>query len=304
MDPIRKEAAVIRTDGVQEIEVREGLSPEAFHREYVERNKPVILRKAADEWKHRWTPDMLKQRFGDRKIVAERDELYQNQKSKQQLRLAELLDSVLAGSQEWRVRASSSGFLNEVPELKEDLDQHNFKEQYFPGPATILSNFWISPQGNTSVMHHDTFFENLNCMIHGKKHFVFIPPSDTKLVYPHFMNESPVNPHQPDLAKFPKFVRAHLSQGTIESGDILYIPQFWWHFTTALEPCINLNIWTKPSWRSVRKVLATMPLSSQVTYTVMFNDRIYKSFMKNMRAVHKVYESVLRKDKSAAAPAH
>jgi hypothetical protein len=294
---------MIRTDGIQEIEVREDLSPEAFHREYVERNKPVVLKKAAEEWRHRWTPDMLKKRFGDRKIVAERNELYQNQKTKETLSLAELLDSVLDGSLEWRVRTSSAGFLNNVPELKQDLEENNFKERYFPGPATILSNFWISPQGNTSVMHHDTFFENLNCMIHGRKHFLFIPPSDTKLVYPHFMNESPVNPHKPDMEKFPKFARAHLSQGTIESGDILYIPQFWWHYTTALEPCINLNIWTKPSWASVRRVLSTMPLSSQLTYTVMFNDRIYSSFMRNMRNVHKAYEFVLRRGKGSAKEA-
>jgi hypothetical protein len=282
-----------------EIDSRKGLSPEEFRREYVDTNTPVILREAAAEWKHRWTPELLKEKFGDRTILAEHDELYQNQKTKLQMRIADVLDSILSDSLDIRVRASAAAFLDECPELKEDLARYNFKNRYFPEQVKTLSNFWISPRSNTSVMHHDTFFENLNTMIWGRKHFVFIRPSDTHRVYPHFMNESPVNPIEPDLEKFPKFAGAPMQQGTIEAGDILYIPQFWWHFTTALEPCININVWTKASHASMRRVTSTMPLSSQITYFVLYHDKLYAWFIRNMRTIHQMYTGLLPRQRTA-----
>jgi hypothetical protein len=283
-----------RTD-IPEIDYRADLSPEIFRREYVEASKPVILKGAAAEWRNRWTPDLLKSKFGDRLILAERDELYQTQKTRTKMRIADVIDSVLSESLELRVRASSAAFLDQCPELKEDLDKYDFKSRYFPEKVKTLSNFWISPRTNTSVMHHDTFFENLNAMIYGRKNFIFISPAQTHRIYPHFMNESPVNPLAPDLAKFPKFEGVEMQQGTLEAGDILYIPQFWWHFTTALEPCINLNIWTKASHAAVRRVTSTMPLSSQITYTVLYYDKLYDWFMRNMRSIHKLYSGLLPK---------
>ena len=289
---------------IPEIDVREGLSPEELRREYIEKNRPVVLKNAAPYWRHRWTPELLRNQYGERLILAEHDELYQNQKTKKTMRISELVDSVLSESLTLRVRTSSAAFLNAVPELKKDLETDNFSRRYFDWDGDILSNFWISPRRNTSVMHHDTFYENLNCMIWGRKSFIFIAPKDTSRIYPHFMNESPVNPLQPDLAKFPRFAGVELLQGTIEAGDILFIPQFWWHFTTAEEPCINLNIWLKAPWRSTWRVLSTMPLSSQVTYTILYNGKLYKWFMRNMRSVHNLYTRLLPGKKEAAAPAH
>jgi jumonji domain-containing protein 7 len=285
---------------IPEIDYREGLSPADFRREYVAANRPVVLRGAAGEWRNRWTPELLKAQFGERTILAEHDELYQNQKTKVRLRIADLIDSILAGSLHLRVRAASAAFLDECPELKADLARHDFKNRYFPEQVKTLSNFWISPRSNTSVMHHDTFFENLNTMIYGSKNFIFISPAETRRVYPHFMNESPVNPLAPDLQKFPRFAGVELLQGTLTAGDILYIPQFWWHFTTALEPSINLNIWTKAPYREVRRVTARMSASSYLTYSVLYNDKLYDWFMRNMRAIHRLYSGLLSRRRAPA----
>jgi len=293
-------SAPSRTD-IPEIDYRVDLAPEEFRRDYVEANRPVILKGAIPEWRNRWTPDLLKEKFGDRTIVAEREELYQNQKTRMKMRIDEVIDSVLSGSLKLRVRASSAAFLAQCPELQADMERYDFKSRYFPEQVKTLSNFWISPCTNTSVMHHDTFFENLNAMIFGRKNFVFIPPSATHRIYPHFMNESPVNPLEPDFAKFPKFKGVELQQGTIEAGDILYIPQFWWHFTTALTPCINLNIWTKASRSAVRRVTRTMPLSSHLTYSVLYHDQLYDWFMRNMRSIHNLYSGMLPKRKATSA---
>lgn len=274
---------------MKEVDARPGdLSREEFHREYVERNRPVLLKGGANEWKLRWTPEMLKEKFGERLIRVERNEQFQNEKTNFKMKLSDALDSMIAGSQEVRVRFASASFFAAVPELKADFEANNFRARYFPDLSQPQSTFWVSPNGNTSVMHHDTFFENLNAMILGKKHYVFIPPWETPRTYPHFMNESPVNPNEPDLAKYPKFAGVELYEATSEPGDLLYLPQFWWHFTTALEFTINLNIAAKAPHAAMKKVLRTMPLSSRIVYPFLYNEKLHDWFVARSRSVHNV----------------
>jgi hypothetical protein len=286
---------------MKEVDIRPGdLTREEFHREYVEHNRPVLLKGGAGEWQYRWTPEMLKERFGDRLIRVEGNETFQNEKVHFKMPLGEALDKMQAGSQEVRVRFASASFLAAVPELQADFEANNFRARYFPDLAQPQSTFWVSPTGNTSVMHHDTFFENLNAMIYGRKHYVFIPPWETPRVYPHFMNESPVNPNEPDLAKYPKFAGVELYQAVSEPGDLLYLPQFWWHFTTALEFTINLNIAAKAPKAAMNKVLSTMPLSSRIVYPFMHNDKLQDWFIGHSRKVHQLYVSLTSRRAAAS----
>ena len=287
---------------MQEVDVRAAgdLSREDFHREYVDRNWPVLLKGGASEWKNRWTPEMLKEKFGERLIRVERNELFQNEKTNFKMKLGDALDKMIAGSQEVRVRFASASFLAAVPELKADFEANNFRARFFPDLSQPQSTFWVSPTGNTSVMHHDTFFENLNAMIYGRKHYVFIPPWETRRIYPHFLNESPVNPNEPDLRKYPKFAGVELYQVVSEPGDLLYLPQFWWHFTTALEFTINLNIAAKAPRASMQKVLTRMPLTSRVAYNVLHNDKLLDWFIGRARAVHNVYSHLVSRKAAAS----
>jgi hypothetical protein len=286
---------------MKQVDVRPGnLSREELHRDYVERNRPVLLKGGAGEWKFRWTPEMLKQRFGERLIRVEGNETFQNDKTNFKMKLGDALERMAAGSQEVRVRFASASFFAAVPELKAEFEANNFRRRYFPDLPQVQSTFWISPTGNTSVMHHDTYFENLNAMIFGRKHYVFIPPWETPRIYPHFLNESPINPNEPDLEKYPDFAGVELYEATSEPGDLLYLPQFWWHFTTALEFTINLNVAAKAPKPAMRKVLRDMPLKSRVVYPVLYNDALLKWFVGRARSVHRVYSSVFSRKVAAS----
>jgi peptidyl-lysine (3S)-dioxygenase / protease len=284
-----------------EIEVREGLSAEEFNRQYVAANRPVILKGGATRWSHRWTPEILKERFGDRILPADGNQLFQNNKISHSLRFGDILDSIISGSLEYRVRVATQNLLKTVPELAEDLEREDYFQDWFPGAGKQVSTFWISPPNNTTVMHHDTYIENLNAQIHGRKTFVMIPPSDTRRVYPHFMSESPINPWQVDTGKFPAFADASVQEGTLEPGDVLYIPQFWWHTAKALEPTINVTFAKKATRSSMTRVLMHMPMPALVVYEALYSEGVQRWLKRNERRLHRAYVSLLRKNPQEAA---
>ena len=41
--------------------------------------------------------------------------------------------------------------------------------------------------------------------------------------------------------KFPKFQEVEFKSIILEPGDVLYVPQLWWHYVQALETSISIS---------------------------------------------------------------
>jgi lysine-specific demethylase 8 len=267
------------------IEQRADLKAEEFIAEYVRKNRPVILKNGAPYWRERWTPIWLKERFGNREVVAETDEKYLHEKAKKRIPLADLVDMVLSGSRE--LRLFSMSFLSQVPELLNEFQEHNQFESYLPGADSAQRVFWILPNGNTTVLHHDTFFDNLNVQIYGRKQFILMPPSAYKSLYVHLFSESPLDPREIS-PEYPRFVGADLWEGIVEPGDMIFVPQFWWHFVISIGICINVNSWVKATTGSVKEVTSQMPLAPRYFYRAYRQDLTKRLIDKNVRTAHRV----------------
>lgn len=112
----------------------------------------------------------------------------------------------------------------------------------------------------------------------GRKKFVLYSPKDSRFLYPRKLVDSPLAwfdeteavfcseiPFEKgieniDSAKFPLFKYATPLEVDLSSGDSLFIPTHWWHFTYALEPCVIIaDFWDAPlrrwgfpiAWRSL-----------------------------------------------------
>lgn len=128
-----------------------------------------------------------------------------------------------------------------------------------------VANMWMGRGGSKSVIHYDDQ-DNINCMITGKKRFVFMHPKykeqfeahpnskknkfgwvDTDLDrraegYGAFFGKVDVD--KMDLIKYPGWSSVEWSYVDLYPGDCLYIPYQWYHQVTA-EPVrsINVHIW-------------------------------------------------------------
>jgi Cupin-like domain len=102
-------------------------------------------------------------------------------------------------------------------------------------------------------------------LLTGRKQFVLFSPKDTPYLYPRrlrgsglawfdeteavFCSEIPfeLGLDAIDRTRFPLFDRATPLFAELEAGDCLYIPTHWWHFTTAVEPCVVVvEFWDAP----------------------------------------------------------
>ena len=200
------------------------IAPEEFHQHYVAHHRPVVIRNAVKYWNAtwRWTDEYLASQFGNvkMKIETKDDNKYS---SPSNMRFKEFLNAY---------KSEDLYMVDEVlPQMREDvilptcLRCEEMTDRFF------VSFFWMSSGGTSSQIHVDTD-ENLLCVIHGAKTLLLVSPlyshevhaDDTQIV-----GVSMINPTAVDFEKFPLAKNIRYEIAHISDGDLMYIPQLWWH---------------------------------------------------------------------------
>jgi hypothetical protein len=118
----------------------------------------------------------------------------------------------------------------------------------FAGSVSAAPHLWIGPAGAVSPLHYDSV-DNLFAQIRGSKAFIVFDPAQSDYLYSHPQESqtphiSRVNPEHPSLTLFPKFAFAEPFHGTLNSGDLLFIPKGWWHHVRSLTDSMSVNLWS------------------------------------------------------------
>jgi hypothetical protein len=224
-----------------------------FLKEYLAKNRPVIIENAVPQWAalRDWTPEFFRSSFGDREVEVTYGV---------HMKLGELIDAVLASTME-----KPGPYLHKViihqhmPELLPYLSPEN--EYGFPRRlcSTLMPKRFHRPDGflklliggvggKFPLMHYDS--DNSNAVIteiYGDKEFVLFSPEDTPYVYPHENSKQTAQVDDldhPDLTRFPDFIKATQYRGIIGPGEAMFVPSGWWHaarvVTTSISVCTNM----------------------------------------------------------------
>ena len=142
-----------------------------------------------------------------------------------------------------------------------------FGDEVF-GTQCDAANLWIGDERSLSTIHRDSSYENMYCVLKGRKVFYLLPPFATPFLgekeYPNACWElngttwdlvpeadttswveidvqSPIqackiHPEYKNVAKF-------LQKVVVEEGQILYLPAGWWHQVTQETETIACNYW-------------------------------------------------------------
>ncbi|CDW52010.1 Cupin 8 domain containing protein [Trichuris trichiura] len=136
-------------------------------------------------------------------------------------------------------------------------------------------NIWLS-NGNTLGKLHFDEYENFLCQLRGKKQVILTDPQSNdrlhegyiveamltykngtfvrdKLLQSTALTMSPIDITYPDFEKFPSLRDLKWLNCTIEPGDILYIPSFWWHEVQSFPDVdenrnLAVNFWYPRFW--------------------------------------------------------
>ena len=115
-------------------------------------------------------------------------------------------------------------------------------------PPQVMPRLWIG--GPVRTQTHNDRDHNLACVIAGRRRFVLFPPTEVANLYVGPLDNPPplslVDPEAPDLTRFPHYRQAHAAAQVawLEPGDALFVPKYWWHHVTSLDPYnAMVNYW-------------------------------------------------------------
>lgn len=137
----------------------------------------------------------------------------------------------------------------ELPELKNEL----IFPTYIINTEDIKEiNLWVGPGGNTSPLHYDRA-NNFFIQLYGTKKFWLADPMQFNNIYPNSCFSkaaymSKVNLYTPDNIKYPKFSKVNFIDFTIEAGEMLFLPAYWWHQVYSVDTTVSMNIWCSSVW--------------------------------------------------------
>lgn len=265
------------------VDVREGLTPEEFRAEYLNR-KPVLMRGAVADMPaaSKWSAEHLGSVAPDQ-IVR----LKVGKVSEGRTETVRLEDYTRALT-EWEAETAGvddpgdpPGYLHDVPllsiipSLRADLEP--FPTEFFPPffreKWWAFTQFFVGPSRALTPLHFDTLLtHNLFFQLHGSKKFVMVDAADRDKSYTFNWRWSAVDPDAPDLDRFPAFKDATVRTCVVESGDMFYMPPGTLHKVTSLSQSVSFNIdWHDPrsAIRGITAVRHGMPLQN-LRYNLLF----------------------------------
>ena len=249
-----------------EIETYESkdLSIDSLKRMYTEDIRPVVLRGYAKEYDcvRLWSPEYFKKNYGQFKIFYTSTEKIVNDDGKL---LSDFIDDVVSGSKNRAYIENSSDIFNTFPELHDQLGLDNVA-QYLGDYASYhkIAQLFFGGVGTGAVYH---CANELNCFlnIYGKKKWFFVHPKYSIAMYSTLMNKGYfvgsfvkhkaskgfLEAHTPLYNRIPKLTI------TLEPGDLLINPPWWWHAINNLTP-VTISVATR--WNILADYIRQSPL--------------------------------------------
>lgn len=229
----------------------DAISKEVFLRDYFIPQKPVVIENAVNDWPaiSKWNLDYMGQVAGEKQVPLYDDRPVNHKdgfnEPHAEMKMGEYVK--LLKSEPTKYRIFLWNILKEVPALQHDFDFPDFGLKL----KKKLPMLFFGGRDSYTFMHYDIDMANIfHIHFEGKKECILFPPSQTKYLYkvPHSLiaHES-IDFEHPDYDKWPALKSAVGMKTTLRHGDILYMPEGYWHYMKYVTPgfSMSLRAWPK-----------------------------------------------------------
>lgn len=229
------------------------LSKEAFFETYVKSQKPVVIESFMEEWNATtmWTLDYIKEKGKDKTVPLYDNRIGTNETDKKfnephlYKPLSEYIEDLKKGPTPYRIFLYN--LLKKVPSLQKDFSFPKIKGVRFLKNLPML---FFGGEGSKVFMHHDIDYANiLHFHFDGVKQCILFPPSETKYLYklPSALVSHPdIDFENPDFEKFPALKKAKGYICELKHGEMLYMPEGYWHQMTYKTAGFSMSLRTLP----------------------------------------------------------
>jgi hypothetical protein len=229
-----------------EIERVEKLTKEEFIKNYYKPQKPVVITNQIEDWPAftKWNFDFLRTVASDKEVP-----LYDSRKTDYTkkvnepdfvMTMGEYIDILEKGPTDLRIFLYN--LMKDVPSLKEDMRWPDLGLRLIKSLPLVF----FGGENAKVFMHYDIDFPNIfHIHFQGRKQCVLVDPKETKYMYrlPYsWICHEDINFDNPDFEKFPalKLVNPYITH--LEHGEMLYMPEGWWHYMKYETPGFSLSL--------------------------------------------------------------
>ncbi|MBT8238967.1 MAG: cupin-like domain-containing protein [Croceitalea sp.] len=248
-----------------------------FIQEYFKPQKPVVIERFIEDWPAftKWNLDYFKNIAGD-KLVPLYDDRPVSHKDgfnepHAKMRMADYID--LLKSEPTNYRIFLWNILKEIPQLQHDFSYPDLGLRLMKG----LPMLFFGGENSHTFMHYDIDLANIfHFHFEGKKQCILFSQSQSKYLYkiPHsLITREDIDFTNPDLDKWPALqaAKGHITQ--LEHGNVLYIPEGYWHHMKYITPGFSMSL----------RAIAQKPKNfGKAVYNIMFM-RHFDSTMRKLK---------------------
>jgi hypothetical protein len=262
------------------IDTVDHISKEDFVKNYLEPRKPLIIRKATEDWPalEKWTFDYIKETVGDITVP-----LYDSSKADPskpinaaatEMKFADYIDLIQTEPTDLRIF-----FFDPIKHASKLLTDYRAPADLMGGFLDRYPSMFFGGKGSVTFLHYDIDLAHIfHTHFNGRKHVMLFDYKWRERLYclpfATYALED-YNIEKPDFDKFPALDGVEGQEAILEHGDTLFMPTGWWHWMKYLDGSfsISLRAWDK-SWAVKAKSLYNLTIQRK------FDDVMKKNFKK------------------------
>jgi hypothetical protein len=231
---------------LQEVPRVKTITKKEFIQNYFKPQKPVVIEGFIKDWPayNKWSLDYMKDVAGD-KIVPLYDDRPVDYKDgfnepHATMKMSEYVD--LLKKEPTKFRIFLWNILKEVPQLQKDFKYPNFGLRLMKG----LPMLFFGGRDSYTFMHYDIDLANIfHFHFEGEKQCILFDQKQNDFLYkiPHsLITREDIDFANPDFEKWPALKKAKGHIANLKHGDILYMPEGWWHYMRYITPGFSMSL--------------------------------------------------------------
>jgi len=177
----------------------------------------------------------------DDRPVSHKDRFNQ---SHARMKMSEYID--LLESEPTPYRIFLYNLLKEVPVLQQDFSWPNLNVRF----VKQMPMLFFGGENSKVFMHFDIDYSNIfHFHFHGEKQCLLFHPDQTKYLYkiPHsLISREDIDFDSPDYQKFPALKQAKGLVATIKHGEMIYMPEGYWHYMKYVTAGFSMSLRSLP----------------------------------------------------------
>jgi len=229
-----------------EIERVKTISKEDFYNNYVRKQKPLVIEQLTADWPayEKWKFEYVKNLAGEKTVplyddrpVSHKDGFNQ---AHAQMKMADYID--LLQSKPTNYRIFLYNLMKQVPKLREDFKWPDIGLKL----VKQLPMLFFGGENSRVFMHYDIDYSNiLHFHFQGTKQCILFAPTETPYLYKvpfALISREDMDLDEPDFDKWPALKKAQGLICNLKHGEMLYMPEGYWHYMKYLTPGFSMSL--------------------------------------------------------------